>query len=722
MLYRTLRYAYLCLLICALSFGIITPVQAQVVSDGTLSTVVTSPDGLNFTVNQGTQSGDNEFYSFAEFSIPTGGSVAFDNTDNVENLFIRVTGSEDSIIDGLVSANGTANLFLIEDVPLEFDRNAELQIGGSFVPTTAESIAFADGLTFGFATTSAALSASLPTELHFGQSPASIELEGPGQSLTGDLLTPIDSSNSPQQLTLSTGQTFALVGGELNSNRVVITAPAGHIALGAVGDGEVVGLIPSSTGFMLDYSDVEEFGTIKLKNRSLANVSGAPSGSIQVNAARLRLRNGSLLLGQNFGDQPGGDITLSATRFINARGTKPDTETTGIGSGAISETFGLGTGGKIVVTTQELSITEGGGFITEGFGPGLTGNLEVNASDSIELIGTAAQNPLTFSVIVSIPFGSGDGGNITVSTQDLIIAEAAGINSGNVGTGVGGNVLVNADVVTINGVQPVTLSESNIGASNIANGQVGNITVNARQIFVQDGALLNADNSGNGSAGVVLVNASEFVEVSGLDPFGGNERAQVGANTLKATPEAAAVFGLPLIPTGNAGIITINTPNLRVFDGAKVNADNEGIGDAGLIKLQVDEITIDTGGSINASAMDGHGGTIDLEATTLNLNNGGFITTDAIEAGNAGIIDLVASQITLKNNSSIDANAAQTGTGGIIEIDASQITGVYSSILSLSEKGSNGSIHILASEISPNINISPTPSISCPAEDSGCSH
>ncbi|WP_156341313.1 hypothetical protein, partial [Pseudanabaena sp. 'Roaring Creek'] len=57
-----------------------TNVSAQsLTSDGTLSTTVTSPDNLNFTITNGNQpsNGANLFHSFSQFSVPTGGSATF---------------------------------------------------------------------------------------------------------------------------------------------------------------------------------------------------------------------------------------------------------------------------------------------------------------------------------------------------------------------------------------------------------------------------------------------------------------------------------------------------------------------------------------------------------------------------------------------------------------------------------------------------------------------
>ncbi|NMF66721.1 two-partner secretion domain-containing protein, partial [Brasilonema octagenarum] len=67
-------------------------VAQQVTSDGTVSTTVTTPDGRNFNIDDGTRRGGNLFHSFKEFSVPTGGSANFNNAADVLNIIGRVTG------------------------------------------------------------------------------------------------------------------------------------------------------------------------------------------------------------------------------------------------------------------------------------------------------------------------------------------------------------------------------------------------------------------------------------------------------------------------------------------------------------------------------------------------------------------------------------------------------------------------------------------------------
>ena len=129
-----------------LAWGIFLPIRAvaQVSSDGTTNTTVNS-NGSDFTILNGIKKGSNLFHSFRDFSVPRGGSASFDlnNTPNINNIFSRVTGGNISDIDGLiqtVNGNNSTNLFLINPAGIIFGENARLNVGGSFLGTTANSI------------------------------------------------------------------------------------------------------------------------------------------------------------------------------------------------------------------------------------------------------------------------------------------------------------------------------------------------------------------------------------------------------------------------------------------------------------------------------------------------------------------------------------------------------------------------------------------------------
>ena len=110
--------------------------------------------------------------------MSTGNEAWFNHASDIANIFSRVTGGNISQIDGLIRANGSANLFLINPAGIIFSENARLDIGGSFLATTAESIQFDDGEFNALETEESILSINVPIGLGFGSNPGTVAVEG----------------------------------------------------------------------------------------------------------------------------------------------------------------------------------------------------------------------------------------------------------------------------------------------------------------------------------------------------------------------------------------------------------------------------------------------------------------------------------------------------------------------------------------------------------------
>jgi filamentous hemagglutinin family protein len=160
--------------------------------------------GNNFNILNGINQGNNLFHSFSNLSVPTGGSATFDliNTPNIITIFSRVTGGNISNIDGLIrtlSSSNPVSLFLMNPNGIMFGQNASLNIGGSFVGTTANSIKFADGTEFSATNPGAPplLTMSVPIGLQMGQNPGDITVQGSGHRLSGGIFTPQITAKIP---------------------------------------------------------------------------------------------------------------------------------------------------------------------------------------------------------------------------------------------------------------------------------------------------------------------------------------------------------------------------------------------------------------------------------------------------------------------------------------------------------------------------------------------
>ncbi|WP_366516596.1 filamentous hemagglutinin N-terminal domain-containing protein [Microcoleus sp. PH2017_20_SFW_D_A] len=127
---------------------------AQIIPDSTLGAESSRlvPDTINNLpsdrISGGATRGSNLFHSFRSFNIGEGRGLYFENPSAVSNIFTRVTGGQPSNILGTLGVQGNANLFLINPKGIVFGPNARLDLRGSFVASTADSIVFNNGFEF----------------------------------------------------------------------------------------------------------------------------------------------------------------------------------------------------------------------------------------------------------------------------------------------------------------------------------------------------------------------------------------------------------------------------------------------------------------------------------------------------------------------------------------------------------------------------------------------
>ncbi|MBE9228952.1 filamentous hemagglutinin N-terminal domain-containing protein [Phormidium sp. LEGE 05292] len=623
--------------------------QAQISSDGTLSTQVQTTNNLNFTINNGNRVGNNLFHSFREFSVPTGGSATFANDVDVKNIFSRVTGSSISNIDGLLKTNGSANLFLINPNGIIFGSNAQLNIGGSFVASTASKLLFADGTQFSATNTQTPplLTVSVPVGLQFGQTAQPIQIEG-------------------SKLEVVPGNTLAMLGGDVLIKGSNLRASAGRIELGSVAGDSFVSLTPITEGFALGYENVLNFQDIQAQE-SFIRTSGEGNGAMQLQGRRIAIADGSRIGGNTVGEKAGQPLVIRASESVEVNSSFIV---------CLADT-GTGTGSDIIIETKRLLVEAGNdlGIIETTTGSsGRGGNLTVNASESIEMLGQQG----SFASLRVRTYGqeedaaAGDAGTLQVSTRRLILRNGGEISTSTLGEGRGGTLIVNAsEFIEASGRSVVggrldspsgLRSESRNPDILTVTGRGGNIIVNTQRLVVQDGATVSVAsiNGSLGQAGSLEVNASDSVTVSGT---GINAKGQVVPSSLLATSEGS----------GGAGELRVNTPKLTIRDGAAVSVNNTGSGTTGDLQITANNLLLDRG-KLTAETTGGQGN-INLHAGNIILRRGSQITTNATGSNITGSnITINTDVLTALENSDISANS-QDFRGGNVQINASGIFG-----------------------------------------------
>jgi len=714
------------------------PTAAEIVPDTTspINSTVT-PQGNTRLIEGGTRRGDNLFHSFREFSFSvltsdtTGNTALFNNDSAVNNIITRVTGGSISNIDGSIRANGSANLFLINPNGIIFGQNASLDIGGSFVASTANSVKFADGTEFSATApqTSPLLTVSIPLGLQFGSNPGEIVNQSQASSNGA-----VNSIGSPVGLQVPIGRTLALVGGNVALVGGNLTAAGGRIELGSVAGGGFVNLSEIVTGYALGYTDVQNFGDIQIDQGALVDASGEGGGAIQLQGRNITLTENSIIFSVTFGSTTGenlvinaaesvkvsggsnlatfaegegraGDVLVRALDFIELVGTASDGSPSALASQVCvlsSDCQSVtGNGGNLTIETARLLILDGAAVDASTFGAGQAGNIIVKASDIVQLIGRSPDSQFPSGMFAQVGQdaidNAGDAGTLTLETKQLIVQAGAQISTVARNAGNGGTLSIKAsDSILLNGTAPpATASPLDSYRSGIfgsaepgTTGNVGNLNITTGVLTVENGARISADNLGTGQGSTQVLNVRQLIIRDGGQVRAGSfdegpggiltvnaaESVQViGTGTIGSTPIPSELF-TEAEASGAAGKLTITTGNFSVQDGARVTVSSRGSGQAGDLQVQAGSIGLDNSGSINADTSGG-GGNIELRSPVLILRRGSGITTNAtgidISGGN---INIDTDVLVALENSDISANSLDF-RGGNVTITAQGIFG-----------------------------------------------
>lgn len=240
--------------------------KAQIVPDNTLgseSSVINSTNQLRSPIEGGATRGGNLFHSFQEFNIGEGLEVYFANPEGIDNIFSRVTGSIISEILGTLGVEGNANLFFINPNGIVFGEKAQLDVGGSFVATTADRVEFRDGKFFSARDNEKPLLTwNAPIGLGLGTNPGAIVVRGQGHNLRVQPFYPTTILQDEPGLQVPPGETLALIGGDLILDGRIVKAKSGRIELGSISPSENVTLDINSSGSVINYETVSSFEDI----------------------------------------------------------------------------------------------------------------------------------------------------------------------------------------------------------------------------------------------------------------------------------------------------------------------------------------------------------------------------------------------------------------------------------------------------------------------------
>ncbi len=697
------------------AFAQITPDSTLPGEPSVLTPSVIINDLLSDRIDGGAIRGANLFHSFLQFNIGNGEQVYFANPPGIENILGRVTGTEPSNILGTLGVTGgDANLFLINPNGIIFGSNARLDLGGSFVATTANAIEFPDGSIFSASAgniPSATLTVN-PSAFLFNQladqQTSSIEVRN------GAVLS-VGSLGNPESLLL-VGGNVQVDGGTLEGIEGSQVEIAGFTGSGSVGlsmdDNNKLTLILPANGVI--------GADVVLTNGALVNVGSESgnAGSILLVGETLSLTGGTQLSTSTFGVGDAGIVFLQADHVSIDNSTIFST----------MESTATGNPGGILMQADSISLTSGATLTATTRGVANAGLVFLNASGPVSIANG--------STILSMAEAeaSGNSGGILIQAAALSLTDST-LNTNNLGSGIAGDIvidtrdqvsLVNSEIVSSSNNDEtsdfgfielaategsVLLNQSTLNTTNSGSGLAGDIIISARDQL----SIFNQSNIfSEGNFGRILIGQSDAYDdsfspdivnidssiLSTANPGSAGVAGDISIDAINNVLITSSSIVSETLGIPNAGNISVQSEgSVSLTNGTIVSTSTFGQGNAGLVTVGANaEVLIDNhSGILSDVGLTGTGnaGGIGIEAGSLSLTNGATLTSQTYGVGNAGVIALqIDGDVSLSSGASLTTQTFGIGNSGIVLVQAGgnvSLTGSNTGIFSTVEEGAIGS-------------------------------
>jgi filamentous hemagglutinin family protein len=662
-------------------------VQAQLIPDNTLGTEtsIVTPQGVRDLIEGGARRGSNLFHSFSEFNVNLDQQVYFANPDGITDILTRVTGNNVSNIWGTLGVDGNANLFLLNPNGIIFGADAQLDVAGSFVASTADGIKLGnDGM---FRATNPQDSQLLAIQ--------------PGVLFLDALRQQQAEIRNQGNLRVGAGETLMLAGDRVISTGS-LTAPGGTIQV----FGEAVQLLETAS---IDVSASTGGGSVTIGQGEKVTIDSG----VQIQADALHQGDGgSVMILANETTQFKGTITArGASETPQSNGGFVDVsggylEFTGI----VDTTAPLGDVGTLLLDPKNIWIQDDG--IDSADGQTFDTNpTEVSIINGDTLVSTLATNSVTLQanndIILNQSLFSGSSNSLNLQAgRSITIADnlLISLNGGDFTAKINDeNAIVaqrDAGVAQFL-MNPGSILVTNGGSIEVTSGSFADISqINTTNSIISSvDALSNSGNSGD-------INLFALGNVTtGILNAGRNITGDVVAN--------------------NGGNITVKSENGAIATTDFVTSD--GINQGGDIVLEArGDLSVNQ--NITSTSTEGIGGNITLSsengaiATSAivisdSLNQGGDISLDASRNldinGNISSQGEIGGNITLRSEKGAIATTASLvsdglNRGGDISVEASENLSINQNITSSGEiaggniilKSENGAIATTASLLS----------------------
>jgi filamentous hemagglutinin family protein len=729
--------------------------QLQPIADDTLGNErsIVSPDEIinnlpSHQIDGGARRGANLFHSFQEFNIDAGRGVYFTNPAGIANILTRVTGGDRSQILGTLGVLGNANLFLINPNGILFGANAQLDIRGSFLASTANSVVFDNG--FAFSAIDPQAPPLLTVNVLIGLQPGRGDITHSGNlsagqdlTLSADTVTVQGQLTTGHNLTLE-GQTQVQVqdGSALTAGRDLVvraplrllddagaTLPAPRYTTGGYFitedlNGRVVDfIIPHDRAIVAE-------GDVNLTDYAGASLYILAGGAVQLGNVTTITTPGRGTVTPSIATGTGGTQTITVNANpnrgivdvragidwermpVSLRGNRAPADLSPTFRPATSANIVIGdfdTAGNFASDTSAIFNFGGNVLLTNQYRPtSSSGNIQVSRIKTATPSGNGGEVVIdsrgNLSLAVSLntsfesPSETGNGGNIRLVANGNL--QVGGMNTFNaIGlpsrlftgslTGDGGNIqlIANGDI---------NLDSVDIEASTINGSQGGAIAIQADRVNLMNGAFISSGTPGLGRGGTISITAGRVIlqdgaTISSTSGLGLNNSADIFMRILS---QPGYVFAIPN-DAGRGGDIMIDATSLEISGtvpgllfplSTRITTSTSSTGRAGDLIVNTDRLMI-AGGALITTA-------------TLGLfegaSSGGNLRVTARDS-----IELTGASADGQISSALSSDTLGSGAAGNLTVETGHLTVREGAVVSAStfSTGRSGSISIDADRI-----------------------
>ncbi len=498
-------------------------------------------------------------------------------------------------------------------------------------------------------------------------------------------LTGVSATNSLDNSGLFASTEGAGKGGDIRINTEQLLVQDGStVSTTTSGLGDAGNIIVNAS------ESVQLTGPLNQSTLQAATVGGGRGGDITITTPTLLVRDSAGIVTLTQGAGKGGNLTVNASESVQVTGFSPKSGRFSSLSAQVSRRSDINPGpitgeaGNLTITTKRLLIKDGAQVAASNLSTAGTGggNLTVNASESVKVIGT---NPFgTTSGLFARTEGPGNAKNLTINTGQLTIADGAQVSASTRGSGNAGDLIVNAsESVQVIGTSADGESNSSLSvqSNRRTTGDAGNLAITTGQLLVRDGGQVSAATLGSGRGGSVNITSGQLLVQDGGQVIAATLSSGSGGRVTVNASESVQLIGRNSILTsqtqweGNAGDVAINTGQLLLQDGGQVNALTLSSGRGGRVTVNASEsVQLIGRNSILTSQTQGEGEAGDVKITTEQLIMGdeAEISTTSFSSGNAGNIQVQANSLDIKNSAGLFSNSLINSEAGNIEVTTSK--------------------------------------------------